>query len=385
MIGWEEWDCKSVTGAFPCLQELSIKNCLNLKESFPEKLPCLMKLEISNCEHFVGSISFSSSIHELHLTNCGKLQFDNHMTTLKTLEIGGYCMEEPLLEWIRHTLSYTSLESLEIIDFPTLNIPPSCCYNFLVSLEITSSCDYLRAFTLDFFPLLENLELIKCSNLEMISMEHAHHHSLTSLTIGECPKFVSFPKGGFSAPGLYSFNIFKLENLKSLPECMHTLFPSLHHLTIENCPQLESFSDGGLPSSLILFTLGTCSKLLIASLKGVLGMNTSLKHFSITHWDMESFPDHGLLPQNLDLHSLGIYDCANLKNLDNIDLCHLSSVRKLYLFGCPNLSCLPMDGLPKSISILYLYGCPLLKQRCKKNEGEDWRKISHIPFVMLDD
>jgi hypothetical protein len=384
MNGWEEWDCKIVTGAFPCLQELSIENCPNLKECLPEELPCLMKLEISKCKHFVGSVSFSPSIHELHLNNCGKLQFDYHPNTLKTLKIGGYCMEEPSLEWIGHTLSYTSLKSLEIIDFPALNIPPCCCYNFLVHLEITGSCDSLRTFSLDFFPILQYLELNKCSNLELISQEHVLHHSLTSLIIEECPKFVSFPKGGFFAPGLDYFNISKLENLKSLPECMHTLFPSLTHLNIENCPQLESFSDGGLPSSLKLLFLRGCSKLLIASLKWALGMNTSLKHLYIGHVDVESFPEHGLLPQNLA--SLDILNCVNLKNLDYKGLCHLSSLHQLYLIDCPNLSCLPVEGPPKSILTLYLYRCcPLLKQRCKKTEGEDWEKISHIQWVKFDD
>ncbi|MCH79789.1 leucine-rich repeat-containing protein [Trifolium medium] len=384
MNGWVEWDCKIVTGAFPCLRELSIKNCPNLKECLPEQLPRLLKLEISNCEQFVGSISLAPSIRRFYLINCGKLQFDYHPTTLKFLKIGGYCTDESLLEWIGHTLSYTSLETLEIIDFPALNIPPCCCYNFLVHLDITGSCDSLRTFSLDFFPILQYLKFNKCSNLEIISQEHVHDHSLTSLIIEKCPKFVSFPKGGFSAPGLNYFKISKLENLKSLPECMDTLFPSLTNLKIKKCPQLESFSAGGLPSSLKSLSLDSCSKPLFASLKWALGINTSLKHLSIDEQvDVESFPDQGLLPHSLA--SLDIRNCVNLKKLDYKGLCHLSSLHQLYLIDCPNLSCLPVEGLPKSILTLYLYRCPLLKQRCKKPEGEDWGKIYHIQNVLVDD
>jgi hypothetical protein len=113
-------------------------------------------------------------------------------------------------------------------------------------------------------------------------------------------------------------------------------------------------------------------------------MNTSLKHLYIGHVDVESFPEHGLLPQNLA--SLDIRNCVNLKNLDYKGLCHLSSLHQLYLIDCPNLSCLPVEGPPKSILTLYLYRCcPLLKQRCKKTEGEDWEKISHIQWVKFDD
>ncbi|CAI8585267.1 unnamed protein product [Vicia faba] len=97
MKGWEEWDCKTVPGAFSCLQKLSIQNCPNLKECLLQHLPRLMKLEISYCQHLIG----------------------------------GNCMEEMLLEWIGHTLSHAPLESLEITDFPTLTIPLGGCYNFL--------------------------------------------------------------------------------------------------------------------------------------------------------------------------------------------------------------------------------------------------------------
>jgi hypothetical protein len=189
----------------------------------PEQLPRLRTLEISNCKQLVASVLLVPSIHQLHLNNCGKLQFDYHPYTLRILKIGGKCMEESLLEWVGHTLSHTFLESLVIEDFPTMRITLDCSNNFLTFLSITSSCDSLKTLQLDFFPKLQSLKLRNCSNLEMISHELEHEHSLTRLTIIECPKFVSFPKGGFSAPCLKHFDLCKLENLKSLPEFMHTI------------------------------------------------------------------------------------------------------------------------------------------------------------------
>ena len=180
------------------------------------------------------------------------------------------------------------------------------------------------------------------------------------MTITECPNFVSFPKGGFSAPSLTNFDICKLENLKSLPECMHTLFPSLTCLTIDSCPQLEVFSNGGLPPSLKFMVLCGCSNLLLSSLKWALGINTSLKSLRIGNVDVESFPDQGLLPRSLT--SLRINDCVNLKKLDYKGLCHLSSLEDLILNGCPSLQCLPVEGLPKTISALQVTDCLLLKQ-----------------------
>lgn len=267
MEGWDEWDCKFATGAFPCLKELCIRNCPNLKGNLPEQLPSLTTLKIFDCKQLAGSVSLAPSIQKLYLCDCEKLQVNYQTSTLRILSIGRCCMEGSLLEWVGQTLSNTSLESLEIQDCPTMKIPIDCCYNFLLSLDITSSCDSLRIFPLDFFPKLQSLHLRKCSNLEIISQEHERDLSLTCLTISQCPKFVSFPKAGFSAPSLESLYICNLENLKSLPESMHTLFPSLTYLDIYDCPQLESFGDEGLPSSLKYMDLRNCSKLFIASLK----------------------------------------------------------------------------------------------------------------------
>ncbi|WJX87276.1 hypothetical protein P8452_69484 [Trifolium repens] len=251
----------------------------------------------------MGSISFSPSIHELYLTNCGKLQFDYHPTTLKILKIGGHCIEGPLLEWIDHTLSHISLESLVIADCPTMNISLGYCYNFLRNLKIVGGCDSLRTFPLDLFPKLQTLTLRSCSNLEMISHDSKLDCSLTFMTILMCPKFASFPKGGFSAPNLNHIGISKLKNLKALPESMHILFPSLSYLSIGSCPQLNSISDRIFPSSLESLTLDRCSELFIASLKWAFGINTSLGTLFIGELDVESFPDQGLLPLSLTYFS----------------------------------------------------------------------------------
>jgi hypothetical protein len=200
MQEWEEWECKTATNAFPCLQNLFLKDCPNLRENLPEKLPCLLNLEISQCEQLVALIPWTPSIRELHLNDCGNLQFDYHPSTLKTLKIGGYCMEASLLERIEPIISNIYLERMKIVGCPNMNIPIHSCYNFLVGLYIWSSCDSLTTFPLDLFPKLKELQFRACNNLEMISQEKTHNLKL--LQISNCPKFVSFPRGGFNAPEL---------------------------------------------------------------------------------------------------------------------------------------------------------------------------------------
>ncbi|KAK7846316.1 disease resistance protein rga2 [Quercus suber] len=36
-----------------------------------------------------------------------------------------------------------------------------------------------------------------------------------------------------------------------------------------------------------------------------------------------------------------------------------------------------------SLQSLTIEGCPQLKQRCEKENGEDWDKISHIPYLYI--
>ena len=50
------------------------------------------------------------------------------------------------------------------------------------------------------------------------------------------------------------------------------------------------------------------------------------------------------------------------------------------LWDCPNLESLP-EGISAltSLQTLDIRLCPMLLKRCKKQIGEDWHKISHIP------
>jgi len=145
----------------------------------------------------------------------------------------------------------------------------------------------------------------------MISQGHPHSH-LKSLDIEKCSEFESFPNEGLFAPQLYRLSIKGMEKLKSLPERMPALLPSLNNLSIGGFAGVE-FSDGCLPPNIKFMNLFNCSKL-AASLKGALGANSSLQILSISDVDVESFPDEGLLP--LSLTELSIYDSPNLMKLD---------------------------------------------------------------------
>ncbi|XP_050259698.1 putative disease resistance protein RGA4 [Quercus robur] len=63
---------------------------------------------------------------------------------------------------------------------------------------------------------------------------------------------------------------------------------------------------------------------------------------------------------------------------------NLTSLQTLHIWWCPNLTSLP-EGMSHLTSLqrLEIINCPQLKQRCEKENGEDWDKISHIPNLTI--
>lgn len=94
------------------------------------------------------------------------------------------------------------------------------------------------------------------------------------------------------------------------------------------------------------------------------------------------------LPEGIhDLTSLQTLDISKWLNLTSLPewMGDLASLETLYVSECPNLILLPekMRGLT-SLQTLCIEDCPKLLERCKKETGEDWHKIAHIPNLLRD-
>ena len=207
--------------------------------------------------------------------------------------------------------------------------------------------------------------------------------SLSRLVFFECPDLVSFPSGGLRAPNLSKIVIEDCINLKSLPEGMHTLLPSLTSLELRWCPELESFPEAGLPSSLESLSIYKCEKLISPCMElGLQGLH-SLRSFSISDHrnELESFPEEALLPPNLTDFDISLL--PNLKSLNAKGFQPLTSLKNLRICCCNNLDCLLEEILPTSLCELYIYDCHLLKERYGNEKGEGRVKIAHIPRISI--
>ncbi|KAH7511223.1 hypothetical protein JRO89_XSUnG0219700 [Xanthoceras sorbifolium] len=218
-------------------------------------------------------------------------------------------------------------------------------------------------------------------------------------------------------------------------------FASVQSLTIKDLPSLQRFSRGGgkdLLPCLVFLEITKCPKLTWPHLPAVeqlkvsecnevvLGSTSNLK--SLISLSVSSNSELNYLPhegiQHLScLETLTLFDCPELVPLPN-GIKYLTSLHKLQLSGptkwavsalqflsisyCPILASLPhwlgdltslqtlrisscpeLTSLPASIQGLTklqkldIFYCPKLVKRCEKETGEDWYKISHIPYVNI--
>ncbi|KAE9458868.1 hypothetical protein C3L33_09228, partial [Rhododendron williamsianum] len=245
-----------------------------------------------------------------------------------------------------------------------------------------SKCDTLKSLPLGLFPQLQSLDIVDCVNFETLLIPDGIELNLTSLSIVDCNNMFSFPCGGLPAPNLFSLKLNHCEKLKALPEQMHTLLPSLGKLMLWDCPEIESFPEGGLPFKLGYLYISGCKKLICGRRDWGLKTLPSLEMLCL-HGEsedaLESFPEEGLLPSTLKHLWL-----AYMPNLKSLNKRGLGSLGSMVISDCPQLQSLPEEGLPTSLLRLFIWYCPLLKPRCRREEGEDWHKIAHIPYIVID-
>jgi hypothetical protein len=392
--------------SFPVLKTLRIIDCPRLKGDLPSHLPMLETIRIQRCNQLGSSLPNAFSIRKLNIFESNKVVLHELPLSLEVLQIRGMEIIESVFEAIAITLP-TSLQRLDITDCSSaLSFPGDClptslkflsvtdCKNLnfpkqnhqhesLQSLRIVRSCDSLSTLPLDNLPNLDRLQICYCKNLEHLSISKILPN-LNDISISDCPKFVSFPREGLSAPNLESLCISNCTNLKSLPCHINTLLPKLQDLWIYDFPEMETFPEGGMPHSLRSLRIWNCKKL---------SRNTSLNSFDMIsflsigdlHNDaIKSFPDKGFALLLPSLTSLDLFRMSSLQTLECTGLLHLTSLQRLTVIDCPKLENMEGERLPASLLELKIYGCPLLEERCRMKHPQIWPKISHIKGIQVD-
>ncbi|XP_031257627.1 putative disease resistance protein At3g14460 [Pistacia vera] len=362
------------------LKYLEVNRCLSLKFIVRGRLPSsLDTLSIIRCENLICVLddredictsSPSSSYSLVHRDDV-----DNTSTSL-------------LYElFIYECHSLTHLSSTDQLPSTLARLSISQCSSLgtlgqlskgLVSLDILNcpKLESLAAWSFDCNMPIENLSIEGCENLKSIPEGLHTLCKLRRMLISRCPSLVSFPKDGFPDTDL-EVEIYGCEKLQALPSRMHTL-KSLQKLSLLKCPNIESITAEDFPSNLKSLTL----PLSIYKPLTECGWHklTSLKGLSISGL---SFPEEEIIEIKfpISLIHLIIVSFPKLKYLSSKTFQVLKSLEFLTFAKCPNLTSLP--DLPSSLLSLDIYSCPLIEKQCKRIEGQEWSKIVHIPCVEI--
>ncbi|KAK4564507.1 hypothetical protein RGQ29_006541 [Quercus rubra] len=326
-------DCENLTlmpcgfGQLTSLQTLDLSRCTMLQELPTDigKLVNLKQLNISdskNLTHMPWGVGQLTSLQTLNLSNCKKCQYLPPLYQLPSLQ----------RLWIEN------MEGLEYMTDGDMND------------EISASL----ASPSTFFPSLETLILGYCSNLKgwWRSVDKGNEATTTS-TIS-------------SSTNHYH---------QHMP-----YFPRLSYFHFSNCPKMTCMP--------LFPNLESELRLVNSSLKALeetIEMNNRGGRAS-SFPSSSSSSSSSFSPPLSKLKQLILWRIPELESLPEEWFKNLTSLEILDIWQCPNLTSLP-EGMSHltSLQTLKIVGCPQLEQRCEKENGEDWDKISHIPNLIIEE
>ncbi|XP_048420646.1 disease resistance protein RGA2-like isoform X2 [Pyrus x bretschneideri] len=382
------WECDGLSGPlslWASLVEVSIENCNGL--SGPLSVgTSLVELRIRKCNNLTsiemkGNVSLTASLQKLTIRDCSELAslpaLPQLCPSLQELEIGG-C---PKLSsfGVKSSRAEKEEECISLQSTSDLRTMTS-----LRRLHI-SLCERLESWVSSLqFPLsLETLEIHDMPNLHILpSLDHLH--SLRTLLIGNCERFESWVSSLQFPLSLETLSIHDMPNLHILPSLDH--LHSLRSLWIVNWRNLKYLPTGlQWPTGLETLTIGGFWEKLDSFPDFEVG---SLMH--LTSLYLKGWPKLKSLPQQIQhLTSLTILFISSFEGVETLPewLGSLTSLTQLYFQDCKNLMNLPsvqaMQRLTK-LQTLWINKChPLLEERCRRDSGTDWPKISHIPNITI--
>ncbi|XP_038681531.1 putative disease resistance protein RGA3 [Tripterygium wilfordii] len=233
-------------------------------------------------------------------------------------------------------------------------------------------------------------------------------HNLQALLAGKCSQLTELPRDIKNMIRLRFLEITIKQN--HLPENGIGCLQSLRYLSLLQCTNLELLFEGmqrltclrmlniwncnslrSLPRNLRQLTalenlfIGNCEKLDLLDGDVDQDIKSSLQLLIFSNLPLLTTLPQWLQKSTRTLQCIRIIDCENFSSLPEW-LPNCTSLKKIEIQGCPQLLTLP-EGMHQLLALneLKIKDCPTLSERCKKETGEDWHKIAHVPEIELDD
>ncbi|XP_057499693.1 putative disease resistance protein RGA1 isoform X2 [Actinidia eriantha] len=236
-----------------------------------------------------------------------------------------------------------------------------------------------------------------CDNLTMGDLDELHSFtSLQKVWISGCPKLTCLPKA-LLVQTLVSLEIDSCNNLMIADpdEELH----SLTGLKIVNYPRLASRWGwaGRLlrPTSLRVLETDAFSEELESFLwpsEIAAAFSMDIQHDSGQYplISLESLTINGSVHEYMPdkLHHLTALRHLGIEGFDGLEtlpewLGYFSSLQSSQLQWCDNLASLPsLEAMQRltNLQFLTIDCCHRIEEKCKRGSGQEWHKISHIPF-----
>ncbi|GLT27106.1 hypothetical protein SLA2020_021330 [Shorea laevis] len=340
---------------FEGLQPHSDLQVLEIDGYGGKSLPSWMLKNVSNCDMLL-----LKNLVELRIVQCRKLESIPVMTGFSSLQMLSIsnCVElSTIADGAFAKLA--SLKELRILECPKLERVSSNGLSLPQSLLIPD-CKELSSLSTS--TCLKVLSLNACKNLRSIP-------SLCGLTSLEELLFMTcglehLPSGLSSCIALKKLGIYNCHSLISIPEELKEIH-SLVDLWIDSCPKLRNIPENTLNSltNLKRLRFGGFSEELeeFPALGSIHSLQGSLEELHLIGWGkLTQFPPE---IQNLNFIALKTVSILDFKEVETLPkwLGSLSSLKSLFINGCPRLKYLP-SGLSSFTTLeqLSIHGSPNL-------------------------
>ncbi|VVA24455.1 PREDICTED: putative disease resistance [Prunus dulcis] len=325
-----------------------------------------------------------------------------HPSKLELLEFFNF-MGDKCPSWIMSICSCALLESVRISNCPILAYLPDGLLTTSLKKLVVQNCNGIQLLPVtQALPSLCKLEITGCQELSSLPSGPPSLRKLSifccnrkpesvpslldftclrELIIADSPGLTSLPIRLESCSSLEVLKISKLPNVESIPSLDN--LTNLHELKIFCCDGLKS-----LPNGLAITSCLTHLKTL--EIGGFWKELDSFPAFQVTSQletlKLWGWPKLKSLPEQIQ--HLTSLTCLQVQCFDGTEalpewLRNLTSLEYLDICCCENMMYLPtleaMQCLTK-LKYIFILDCPLLKERCNKENGSEWPKISHIPL-----